>query len=205
MPKQPSTELVVVGFIYDLLDAQVAEQVRSSADRIRERLKKTLEDIIEIGNDLMAVREALDHGQFLNWLRAEFGWQQRTAYNFISVAERFKLATIASLPIDPTAAYLLAAPSIPEEARQLAIERAEGGEKITTVIAKEIVAEARKKARPRKPKKVSTEKLGLRLANVLERYKKRWDTKELSEMARQLREFADELEGHQGGRKRGKE
>jgi hypothetical protein len=205
--KQVKGELVpvVVGFNYDVLEAQVADQARNTADRIRQRLKKTLEDLIEVGNDLLAVKEALEHGQFLKWLRAEFGWSERTAYNFTSVAERFKLATIASLPIQPTAAYLLAAPSVPDEARQQAIERAEAGEEINTVVAKEIVAEARKKKRPRRQKAMPTVKLGLRLMSVLERYRDRWNPDELSELARQLREFADALDKPQpGGRKKGK-
>ena len=62
MAKQPKGELVpvAVGFNYDLLEAKVAEQVRTSADRIRERVKKTVEDIIEVGNDLLAVKEVGD-------------------------------------------------------------------------------------------------------------------------------------------------
>src|SRR5947199_254784 len=108
--KQPKGELVVVvGFNYDLLETKVAEQVRSSADRIRERVKKT-------------------------------------------------------------------------------------GEEITFATAREIVAEAKKKRRPRRQKVVPADKLGLRLVKSLERYKERWNPKELSELARQLREFADALE-----------
>ncbi len=124
------------------------------------------------------------------------------AQNFMSVAERFKSAKIADLPIQPSAAYLLAAPSVPDEARQVAIEKAEAGEEITFATAKVIVAEAKKKARPRRPKKLSTEKLSLRLGSVLERYKERWDSKELAELARQLREFADGLEKEQRSNKR---
>jgi hypothetical protein len=55
---------VVVGFNYDLLETKVAEQVRTSADRTRERVKKTVEDIIEVGNDLLAVKEAPGAGEF---------------------------------------------------------------------------------------------------------------------------------------------
>jgi hypothetical protein len=46
MAKQPKGELVVVGFDYTPLETPVAEQARSAADRIRERLKKTLEDLV---------------------------------------------------------------------------------------------------------------------------------------------------------------
>jgi hypothetical protein len=41
--------------------------------------------------------------------------------------------------------------------------------------------------------------------NVLERYRDRWDPKELAELARHLREFADSLGSQKGGRKTKKE
>jgi hypothetical protein len=69
MPKPPLVH--VVGFNYGLLDMKVAKRVRTSADRIRERVRKTVQDVIEIGDDLLAVKEALDHGQFGPWLKAE--------------------------------------------------------------------------------------------------------------------------------------
>lgn len=201
MAKQPKRELVVVGFNYDLLETKLADKVRTAADRIRERVKKTVEDIIEVGDDLLAVKEALPHGQFLPWLKAEFGWSERSAQNFMSVAEQFKSAKIAALPIQPSAAYLLAAPSVPDEAREKAVEKAEAGEEITFAAAKEIVAEARKRKRPRRRKTMPAEKLAGRLVTVLERYRYRWDPKELAELARQLREFADSLDSQKGGKK----
>ncbi len=204
MAKQPKGELVVIRFNYDLLETKVADKVRNAADRIRERIKKTVEDIIEVGNDLLAVKEALPHGQFLPWLRAEFGWSERSAQNFMSVAEKFKSAKIADLPIQPSAAYLLAAPSVPDEAREKAVEKAEAGEEITFAAAREIVAEARKK-RPRRQKTIPADKLAGRLVGVLERYRDRWDPKELAELARQLREFADSLDSQKGGKKAKKE
>jgi len=203
--KQPKGELVVIGFNYDQLETKLADKVRGAADRIRERIKKTVEDIIEVGNDLLAVKEALTHGQFLPWLKAEFGWSERSAQNFMSVAEKFKSAKIADLPIQPSAAYFLAAPSVPDEAREKAVEKAEAGEEITFAAAREIVAEARKKKRPRRQKTIPADKLAGRLVNVLERYRDRWDPKEMAELARQLREFADSLDSQKGGKKTKKE
>lgn len=205
MAKQPKGELVVIGFNYDLLETKLADKVRTAADRIRDRIKKTVEDIIEVGSDLLAVKEALPHGQFLPWLKAEFGWSERSAQNFMNVAEQFKSAKIADLPIQPSAAYFLAAPSVPDEARQKAVEKAEAGEEITFAAAREIVADARKKKRPRRQKSMPTDKLGGRLVNVLERYRDRWNPKELAELARQLREFADSLDGQKGSKKTKKE
>jgi hypothetical protein len=82
--KQTKGEVIVVGFNYSTLDTQVAEKVQSAAERIKGRVKRTLEDIIEVGNDLLTVKEALPHGGFLPWLRAEFGWGERMAQNFIA-------------------------------------------------------------------------------------------------------------------------
>lgn len=111
----------------------------------------------------------------------------------MSVAESFKSAKYADLPIQPSAAYLLAAPAVPDEARQVTIEKAEAGEEITFTTAKAIVAEAKKKRKERR-QAIPADKLGVRLVKVLERCKERWNQKELAELARHLREFADELE-----------
>jgi len=119
MAKQTKDELVVLGFDYSPLEAKVAKQARSTPGRIRERLKKTLVDLIEFGSDLLAVKEALPHGQFGPWLKAEFGWSERTVQNFMSMAQQFKSANYAVFPIQPSASYLLAAPAGPDEARQL--------------------------------------------------------------------------------------
>src|SRR5262249_37303709 len=146
MAKQPKTDLVIAGFDYTPLDAGVAEIARTRAERIRAKVQRSLADLIDVGNDLLAVKTALPHGQFLPWLGAEFGWTERTARHLMAVAERFgpKSEMISDLTIQPTAAYLLAAPSAPDEAREAAIERAEAGERITSAVAKEILARARK-------------------------------------------------------------
>ncbi len=196
MAKQTNGELVVVtsGFDYAAL-GDAAEQVRTSTEKIRKILHKTIEDIIEVGTELLAVKEALPHGQFGKWLAAEFGWRERSAENFMSVALRFggKSAKIAELKIQPSAAYLLAAPSVPDEARVAAIERAECGEDITSTVAKEIISETRKREK-KQVKPVPADKLGERLIKTLERYKEKWNPRELAGLARQLREFADALD-----------
>ena len=109
------------------------------------------------------------------------------------------------MPIQPSAAYLLAAPSVPDEAREKAVEKAEAGEGTTIAAARKIVAEARKKKRPRRQKTIPAEKLAGRLVTVLERYRDRWDPKEMAELARQLREFADSLGSQKGGKKANRE
>jgi hypothetical protein len=207
MAKQPKPKPVVIsGFDYSLV-GDAADKVRSSAEKIRHMLQKSIEDIIEIGLELLAVKEAVGHGHFGAWLRAEFGWTDRTAQNFMAVAQAFgpKTEMISDLTIQPTAAYLLAAPSAPDQARKQAIERAEAGEDITTAVAKEILADTRKIGR-RKERRIPTDKLSAQLVKALERWRERWGQKDLSRLARYLREFADELEETQReGKKKAKE
>lgn len=189
---------VARGYDYAPLEAGVAEQARDAARRIRESMQRSLQDIIAVGTDLLLVKSNLPHGQFLKWLNAEFGWTERTARNLMTVAERFgKSEMISDLHIQPTAAYLLAAPSTPDEARQTAVERAQAGERITAAVAKDIVARAKKKCR-RRLRAVSGEKLRSRLTAVLERCRNVCAPHELAEIARQLRRFADEVEQLRG-------
>ncbi len=187
--------LAVRGFNYACVERGVADQVRGQAARIRETVKRSLEAVIEVGRDLRAAKGALPHGLFGTWLKAEFGWTERTARNFMAVAERFgpKTEIISDLAIAPTAAYLLAAPSAPEEACLAAVRRAEAGERITACVARDLLARARKKVSgggALLPK----EDLAPRLGRVLERFRGRWRSDEVGAFIGQLRAFADELE-----------
>jgi hypothetical protein len=77
-------------------------------------LKRTAEDIIAIGQDLIAVKSRLGHGKFTPWLDSEFGMTDRHARNFMNVASRFgsKSEIISDLPV--TVIYELASPSTPD-------------------------------------------------------------------------------------------
>jgi hypothetical protein len=87
-----------------------------------ERLKRTAEDIIEIGRDLIAVKVKLGHGNFGDWIKTEFDFSQETARKFMGVAEKFgDIPTL--LEFKPAILYALAAPSTPESVRQEVIER----------------------------------------------------------------------------------
>jgi hypothetical protein len=96
-------------------------------------------------------------------------------------------------------------PPCPTRPGKKAVEKVEAGEEITFAAAKVIVREAKKKKRPRRRKAVPVEKLAGRLVSVLERYRDRWNPKDLAELARQLREFADSLDSQKGGKRTKKE
>ena len=102
-------------------------------------MSRTAADIIEIGRDLIAVKEALPHGDFMRWLEAEFGMAGRTARRFMQSAERFKLATVANLT--PSVLYALAEPSTPDEVIAEAVDRVDSGETLTAATIKQMKAE----------------------------------------------------------------
>ncbi len=123
-----------VGFDYISLDAETRVVVQQKAGEIRERSKIAGDALIAIGERLLEVKARLGHGQFGQWLAAEFGWSQDTAGNLMNVArlagQNPKFSEVAAL-FDRSAATLLAAPSTPLAAQQELIERAATGERIT--------------------------------------------------------------------------
>ena len=183
------------GFDYEMLPRDVADKARASANRIHEKVRRTVENIIHIGWDLAKAKAVLGHGPFGRWLRAEFDWSERTAENFMAVAERFGPISeiIADCTIRPTAAYLLAAPSVPDDARVAAIRRARAGETITTEVAKEIIAQWN--GSKRSAKAVGDAESIERLSRLLNRYTARCNLPQRALLVRVLRQFADTVEG----------
>ncbi|MGA9379934.1 MAG: DUF3102 domain-containing protein [Phormidium sp.] len=136
MPASAHSSLQKV-FDYTMLDAETSLFIQKQTGEIRALMKRTAQDIIEIGQKLILVKEKLAHGRFLDWIAAEFEWSYPTAARFMQVANSFQ----KTYQIDKFAAsalYVLAAPSTPASARAEAIARAETGEPITYTIAKEI-------------------------------------------------------------------
>ena len=133
MEKENEIKNEILGsFDYDILDLGQRSIIKQRTEEIKERLKRSAQDIWEIGQKLFEVRSKLAYGQFDSWLTAEFGWSRRTAYNFIKVYEAFpERATVAQVSIAASALYQLSSPSTPQKVREEFIERAKHGEKIT--------------------------------------------------------------------------
>lgn len=191
----PGQALVGMQFDYTQLEPKTANRARAAAVRIRAAVKRTIEDIIEVGFGLTAVKEILPHGQFGPWLKAEFGWGDRMARNFMAVAEQFgpKTEIIADLRIQPTAAYILAAPSVPDEARTIAVERAQAGEVITTKAAKAIVKQTRLRDGEHRWSGFERQ-LPCTFERTMQNLQKNWDPDNLDSLVGRLREFADSIE-----------
>lgn len=136
------------GFDYAVLTPQVRILVQSKTSELKSLMRRSAQNIIDIGQKLTEVKEQLGHGNFGAWLKAEFDWSRRTAARFMQVATQFKSANLANLNIAVSALYLLAEPSTPEKARKQALELAKEGENITHTKAKAIVNRHQDQAQP---------------------------------------------------------
>lgn len=119
-----------------------SEVIRAEhAEAIRKNCKRTVSDTVDTGRRLIDVKENhCSHGEWLPWLEAEFGWTDRTALNFMRVAEMAaKSETISDLNIPLRSLYALAAPSTKEPVRQVALEAIANGERVTPSDIREMV------------------------------------------------------------------
>ena len=93
------------------------EQLAAS---IRERLRTSSRDAIEIGNDLLKAKKTLGHGRFLPWIKDNFGMSERTAERYVALAMRLgsNSDTLSDLPL--TILHKLAAPSTPDAVIEIA-------------------------------------------------------------------------------------
>ncbi len=99
---------------YADLDGETRAFVQQKAEETHQYLKRTAEDIVQVGQNLLAVKQRIGHGHFMAWVQVEFGMSYHTALNCIRVAERFggKVRTVLTLP--SKVLYLLAQPSTSE-------------------------------------------------------------------------------------------
>ena len=135
-------------FDYESLDLAQRQVIQEHTGEIRKRLRRSAQDVWEIGQRLADVRSRLKYGQFLAWLKAEFGWSQRTAYNFINVYETFgdRFAKLAKVDIATSVLYQLAAPSVPEALRTEVLKAAASGQKITHKSIKSAIKQSKQAA-----------------------------------------------------------
>ncbi len=136
-------------FDYTSLDAETSRFVQQQTGEIRALMKRTAQDIFELGQKLINIKQILGHGRFGEWLKAEFGWGEWTARKFMQVAQEFATVEFTDLQIAPSALYLVAGSSTPEAAKAEVFDRAKAGEIITHATAKAI---KQKYASPPKPK-----------------------------------------------------
>ena len=118
----------------------LAGPIEGIAKRIRTRMKRSVEDIIVIGQELTSAKGLLKGG-FHNWIETEFDWSEATAYRFMRVADRFG----ESCQIDrvaPSVLYLISSPDVSDETVAEVLEVAATAGKVTVAQAREIIESA---------------------------------------------------------------
>lgn len=110
--------LKLAGLRYDYgqVEEQHRELVQRAALEIRSRLKRTVEDMIEIGRQLNEVQELLGRRQFYDWAQNEFGMSRGSVFEFVQIATRFGGNPSNFERILPSVVRRLALPSVPDEA-----------------------------------------------------------------------------------------
>ena len=129
-----------LSFSYDELDNETRLLVGQRTSEIKNLIHHSAQDIFDIGQKLIEVKEKLGHGRFLIWLNTEFNWSKSAARQFMQVARQFKRGNFTDLNIAASALYLLASNTTSVAARQEALERAAQGEIINRSEAKSIIA-----------------------------------------------------------------
>ncbi len=84
------TETPETRFDYDALDHETARSLRSQATSIKAAMKRSQNDIIEIGNRLLDVKEDLEQDDFQPWIASEFAMSHQTATRFMADYEALK-------------------------------------------------------------------------------------------------------------------
>src|SRR5258708_34037804 len=86
-----ATKPVAPTFDYESLKmgGDTISLVMTKTEETKGLLKRTAENIIQVGQNLVAVKDMLPHGAFQPWLQVEFSMSYPTADNFMRVAERF--------------------------------------------------------------------------------------------------------------------
>lgn len=127
-------------FDYATLSRDARLVVTQKTTEIRDRMGRAAQNIVEIGERLLAVKDTLGHGKFGAWLSAEFQWSYPAAARMMQVAEQFKSINLRDLTIAPSALYLLASNTTPPEVRKKFIAEAAAGKPVTHADVKAAVA-----------------------------------------------------------------
>ena len=167
--------------------SEIDTEVIISIERTKLMLKRTAEDIISIGKELIFIKSKLKHGQFMPCVEHHFEMKTRTAQNFMNVAEKFG-SNAQLLRISPKILYELAAPSTSDEVVQLVTEKVEAGETVSFKEVKELKRQAKEaeEEKERIHKELSVNK---QMVNFLKK-----DIEEFNQEREQLKKELEKLQ-----------
>jgi hypothetical protein len=114
-------------FDYADFELEHADYLRAVAGRIQGYQRAA---VVEIGRELLGVKDELEHGQFLKWIRHECHLSVRTAQRAMQAAQiAGKYDKLAHLPV--AAILAIAGPAVPEQVIEELAEWVEAGENFT--------------------------------------------------------------------------
>lgn len=87
MTQVGNSQIVQINFDYTIVGDETAVRLQQDAIRGRTLLKRTSEDMVELGHILLNGKATLPHGQFTPWSKAEFNISQSTAWRFMQIAQ----------------------------------------------------------------------------------------------------------------------
>lgn len=137
--------------------------------------QQTAQNIIEIGKRLISVKESLPHGEWSKWLKEKVDFSERTAQNFIRVAnECSNTKALADLGITKVYALL----SMPEEERKEFIKEHDVESMSTRELQKAIKEKQELEAKLKKSE-VENNKIKEKLSSIEEKNKEALRNKEV--------------------------
>lgn len=140
LPAKSETTELRAGLRWDYSQlGDAAGAVIEHAVEIKRSERRASEAIVEAGRHLIAVKQAISHGQWEDWLQTEFAMSDRTAQRMMAVARQFDGKTDTVSLLQPSVLYLLAGDSVPEPARETVIDLAKNGETVTKAQAQAVI------------------------------------------------------------------
>jgi len=154
---------------------------KAPTDLTDERLETIAKDIetthtkavLHIAAQLAEARDIFcyrrDEGGFGGWVETRLRYSRSTAYNLLSIHERFGGEKDLSKCLDTFHAsilYRLAAPSTPKEACDQIIERAQAGETVPVAEVKRVIKDAKGRKRPPKRRSTTTKPIKPKLSDA---------------------------------------
>lgn len=120
------------------------ERIREAKVRIQAAQRKTLDIILEIGDELLSLQPILGF-RLYDWAYEQVGVESCTVDNYLAVVKRFKdnpeNATVALLPLG--AVYALATHVVPDVAVEEVVTRLKAGEQFKLPEVKAIISKHR--------------------------------------------------------------
>jgi transposase len=125
------------------VNSMTRDELLARAERIRARIAKTVEDIVDAGRELRAVKSSISRDQFIKWVEDEVGISQSTAYRWMSLTRRPSILRLRNLT--PDLAYALTAKDATPEIIATIASKTEAGETVSVSAVKGMVAAIRHK------------------------------------------------------------